>query len=526
LGDSQIIIQPLKRAPSSSTNSNVTIPLHDEALSGGGTPNAPAVSGNKTEVEDEDSSQADHDTGSPTTDDSLATSQLAPANDAKSLANETGIDARQFVRLLSRNETKSIDSTTDEPDEHATNGALQSKGGELIAVDSDEAKVEGDELEEIEEVLEEIEDAIEEMEKESDGEAEIPSSEDDLSLAAEEAAIEAEELAIKAAEATLTNTTSEVDTSTAIVEAAEAAKKAKDATVLARSKTNAEALMSGNAELMTSVLATCFSDQKYGIRKIEETQVETQADTNEDSGVEEDTRHATEVHSTYAYIYLDGDVFIRLNLTSPYWGTTTFTSAVPTPNSKPGGQGDIIDWAIFTFILTLTAFGFLVMVHQLGIIVDKRLRFRHFFHPTLSDEEWEAEHEPDEEAEQSPLKGAGFPHSALSMQVESIPESMRNMGGQAVPYSDDPGEPSWLVSGDGGSDIEMAAQHGRLRSDYYVSSEMVDRPSLQTSSKVAMPHQSPKDESSPRMDMSIAKVEGDNGIAKPDILKIGLPLPT
>lgn len=210
LGDSQIIIQPLKRAPSSSTNSNVTIPLHDEALSGGGTPNAPAVSGNKTEVEDEDSSQADHDTGSPTTDDSLATSQLAPANDAKSLANETGIDARQFVRLLSRNETKSIDSTTDEPDEHATNGALQSKGGELIAVDSDEAKVEGDELEEIEEVLEEIEDAIEEMEKESDGEAEIPSSEDDLSLAAEEAAIEAEELAIKAAEATLTNTTSEV----------------------------------------------------------------------------------------------------------------------------------------------------------------------------------------------------------------------------------------------------------------------------------------------------------------------------
>ena len=305
--------------------------------------------------------------------------------------------------------------------------------------------------------------------------------------------------------------------------AAEAAKKAKDATVLARSKTNAEALMSGNGELMTSVLATCFSDQKYGIRKIEETQGDTRADTNEDSGGE-DTRHATEVHSTYAYIYLDGDVFIRLNLTSPYWGTTTFTSAVPTPNSKPGGQGDLIDWAIFTFILTLTAFGFLVMVHQLGIIVDKRLRFRYFFHPTLSDEEWEAEHEPDDVAEHSPLKGAGFPHSALSMQVESIPESMRNMGGQAVPYRDDPGAPTSLGNGDGGSDIEMAARHGRLSSDYYVSSEMVDRPSLKTSSKVAMPHQSPKDDL--RMHVSIDEAEGDNGTALPDILKMGLPLPT
>ena len=301
--------------------------------------------------------------------------------------------------------------------------------------------------------------------------------------------------------------------------AAEAAKKAKDATVLARSKTNAEALMSGNGELMTSVLTTCFSDQKYGIRKIEETTVETQADTNEDSGGNEDTRRTVAVHSTYAYIYLDGDVFIRLNLTSPYWGTTSFTSAVPTPNSKPGGQGDIVDWAIFTFILTLTAFGLLVMVHQLGIIVDKRLRFRHFFHPTLSDEEWEAEHEPDDMVE---LKGGGFPHSALSMQVESIPESMRNMGGQTVPYRDDPGKPSSLGDGDGGTDIEMAARHGRLPSDYSVSSEMVDRPSLQTSSKVAMPHQSPKDDSPPTMHMSIDETEGDNGTV-PDILKIGLP---
>lgn len=213
LGNPQIVNQPLQGDSSSSTSLNGTIPLQDEALSGGDTPNAPDGSGDveETEVEDEDSSRVDNDTGSPTTDGSLTTNQMAPADDAvESPANETGIDTRQVVRLLSRNETESIDYMTNVSDKNVTNAALQSEGGALITDDIDEAKTEKDALEEIEEVLEEIEDAIEEMEEESDGETGIPSSEDDLSLAAEEAAIEAEELAIKAAEATLTNTTSEV----------------------------------------------------------------------------------------------------------------------------------------------------------------------------------------------------------------------------------------------------------------------------------------------------------------------------
>ena len=222
-GNSQIVNQP-SRAPSSLANLNETIPIQDETLSGGDKPNAPGVSGDveRTEVEDEDSFRVDHDMGSPT-DGSLTTNQLAPANDAtESPANETGINARLVVRLLSRNETEpineaepineteSIDSMTNVPEKPATNEALQSEGVALIADNIDEANVEGDELEEIKEVLEEIEDAIEEMEEELDSETQIPNSEDDLSLAAEEAAIEAEELAIKAAEATLANTTSEV----------------------------------------------------------------------------------------------------------------------------------------------------------------------------------------------------------------------------------------------------------------------------------------------------------------------------
>ena len=39
--------------------------------------------------------------------------------------------------------------------------------------------------------------------------------------------------------------------------------KAKDASVAARSQSSSEALLSGDGELMTSVLSNCFSDPKY-----------------------------------------------------------------------------------------------------------------------------------------------------------------------------------------------------------------------------------------------------------------------
>lgn len=274
----------------------------------------------------------------------------------------------------------------------------------------------------------------------------------------------------------------QADTSSAINEAAEAAKKAKDATVLARSKSHAEALMSGNGELMTSVLSTCFSDPKYGIRKTEEVQIYESNRSVEDNYLKkeqgENERVTEKKDSTYAYIYLDGDVFIRLNLTAPYWGTASAFQSIPTPLSKPEGKSDAVDWAIFILILASTAFGFLVMAHQIGLVIDKRLRFRHIFHPTSPD---------DESEEQSPLSGKGFPHSTLRMQVESIPASMLSSL-----YRDQPEASSSASPVNGGVDIEMAQTlHSRNESDYSIQFDVVERPSLKTASKIALPSVSP-----------------------------------
>ncbi|KAL3760748.1 hypothetical protein ACHAWU_003656 [Discostella pseudostelligera] len=138
----------------------------------------------------------------------------------------------------------------------------------------------------------------------------------------------------------------------------------------------AEALLSGDGFLMTSALSSCFRDPKYGIRIKDEMQS----------------------HTTIAYLFVDGDIFFRLNLTAPYWGMTTSWETVPPPHIRPQGQGDAVDWAIFTLIVMGALSGIIVMVYQ-----------------------WE----------KSPLKvkkGGGFPHSALFLTAESIPSSMGGEG--------------------------------------------------------------------------------------------------
>jgi len=139
---------------------------------------------------------------------------------------------------------------------------------------------------------------------------------------------------------------------------------------------NAEALLSGDGFLMTSALSSCFRDPKYGIRVTDEMKSDT----------------------TIAYLYIDGVIYFRLNLTAPYWGITTAWETVPPPHIRPQGHGDSVDWAIFTLILMGALSGIIVMVYR-----------------------WE----------KSPLKvkkGGGFPHSALFLTAESIPSSMGGEG--------------------------------------------------------------------------------------------------
>jgi len=203
-----------------------------------------------------------------------------------------------------------------------------------------------------------------------------PEIEDDPAEVAEKAAGEAVKAADIAVEAVLAaeNTTTVTANSSSVVsivqnatiEASKAAQKAHDLSVAARSKASAEALISGDGDAVTSVLSTCFSDAKYGILE-------------EEGG--EDMMDST----VLAYIYIDGHMFFKLNLAAPYFGLLESTISIPPPLMPKRGITDLSDWLIILFLLNFTLFGFVVMMHQIGVcFIHERLRFRYLFHPTNS----------------------------------------------------------------------------------------------------------------------------------------------
>ena len=299
---------------------------------------------------------------------------------------------------------------------------------------------------------------------------------------------------IHSAAVVATNSSSAADTAAATIEAKNAAQKAKDASVAARSKASAEALISGDGEQVISVLSNCFSDPKYGLRKEEKLQQHEDDNKGSDKedesiqkGNDEDKDHSGRRRdsSVVAYLYLDGDVYFRLDLIAPYLGVVSSKITVPPPAQGTEGRGDAIDWMIFMVIMAFTLFGALVMLHQVGFVIDKRLRFRNIFHPNRADED-------DCGLEEEPLKlGGGFAHSELRMTVESIPTSMGGNGESSYhdyPESSDANnngidlELAEIRSQNNGTPIQSPSPNKtRIMSD----DGLVDRPTLKSSSKVA-----------------------------------------
>jgi len=364
---------------------------------------------------------------------------------------------------------------------------------EEVGDDAETAGVaaEGDEDNTVSSPLIDDDDDDDEIETTEPDEANVDSEDDgDAAKAAEKAAIEAAQKAEAAAAVAATNSSSPEDSAKAASEAAIAAKKAADASVASRAKSSAEGLLSGDGATMTSILSSCFSDPKYGIRNVYEEQ-------------------STPTTTTYAYVYLDGDVFIRLNLTAPYWGPSTVLQTVPPPHAHVEGQGDVVDWAIFLLLMGGTVFGFLVMVHQLGVSIDNRLQFRHVFHPLADDDSVEMERLE---------KGGGIPHS---IGIDAIPVSL---GGQLSHYNGTQrdGPPSSYKDrlpdssiddeNNGLLDIELANRENIVsvnspkgttpkRIDLPISlrlkeeaPDLVERPTLKSMSKVALPHSSPRED--------------------------------
>jgi len=300
--------------------------------------------------------------------------------------------------------------------------------------------------------------------------------------------------------------------------------------LVARNKVASEGIVSGDGALATSILSTCFSDPKYGILQKGEAKKSSTSDNTAEVNNEilgndvRDVSETIEVHeTTYAYIYLDGDTFFRLNLTAPYWGTSSTLQTVPQPSLKPEGWGDTVDWAIFIFILTGALFGFVVMFHQGGcVIVDKRLQLTWFFKPT--------EHDKVDSVDESShvlKRGGGFAHT---IKIDMLPISM---GGQVASHYSDNVE-SQLSTTDKGSNgvlLEMAyrcseSSNGtalgggdnlpsslRIRRD---APDQVERPTLMTTSKPVIPQQSPRDDDSKTNDKLVQGLQ--------PLHKSGLPI--
>mmetsp|Transcript_21151 Transcript_21151/g.31139 ORF Transcript_21151/g.31139 Transcript_21151/m.31139 type:complete len:893 (-) Transcript_21151:152-2830(-) len=259
-----------------------------------------------------------------------------------------------------------------------------------------------------------------------------------------EAAAEAAKAAEEAAEQAKQAASSPADSAAADAAeaAAVAAKKAAVATSNAAAKVASESLLSGDGNLMTTVLSNCFSDLKYGIRmdvpfplnSLTEEEDSWEQNSNNGNGNEDGvinevmsdhTVEAFTVTTTYVYLYLDGTNYYRLNLTPPYWGSEMMNHEVPKPETLMEGRGDMIDWALALFIIGGFLFGILVLLQHTGIIhIHRKLSFRWFFDP--HEDAHPGLHSFDEaEAEdlhyRNRKKGMGFPHAFAE---DAIPVSL------------------------------------------------------------------------------------------------------
>ena len=195
---------------------------------------------------------------------------------------------------------------------------------------------------------------------------------------ANKAAQEAKDKAHEAKEAA--NTVQDEKAANAAEAAANAAEKAAHVTSQKQQQVAQTNLLSGNGELMTSSLRTCFTNSQYQL-----------VDKN---------------GSALLYLYLDGATYYRLNLTMPYIDVMQVNRPIPQPPLTAGsGGGDFVDWT-----LALVTIGFLLV----GIVlVFQRIGFK-FLPPLYNLQKWffsPTESGYDNEEEEAMKMGQGFEHA-------------------------------------------------------------------------------------------------------------------
>jgi hypothetical protein len=155
--------------------------------------------------------------------------------------------------------------------------------------------------------------------------------------------------------------------------AADAALAAADATSNAASQAAMDSLLSGDGTMMSSIIATCFSNSVYEI---------SSPDTNSTSPIE-------------IYLFRDPSTYYKLELTSPYMEVAKLHRPLPNAAallSDYGAGGDALDWTL-AILIFLSMFLMVLLIcqqmgnHYVGSIFKCQ---RWFFNPSKRDDEGES----------------------------------------------------------------------------------------------------------------------------------------
>lgn len=151
--------------------------------------------------------------------------------------------------------------------------------------------------------------------------------------------------------------------------AADAAQVAAEATSNAAAQADMDNLLSGDGDLMSSIVTMCLTDPKYQIA------------TSDGNGT----------IITSAFLYRDGSTYYKLNMTSPYVQVVKSSRGLPPPYDPTefGSGGDFVDWALALLVLSSIFLLFLVLMQQMGHeFVSPLYRWqRWFFNPRKYDYE-------------------------------------------------------------------------------------------------------------------------------------------
>ena len=156
--------------------------------------------------------------------------------------------------------------------------------------------------------------------------------------------------------------------------AADAALAAADATSNAASQAAMDSILSGDGTMMSSIIATCFSNPMYEI---------SSPDANRTSPIE-------------IYLFRDPSTYYKLELTSPYLEVAKLHRPLPSAAallSDYGAGGDALDWTLAMSIFFSMFLMVLLICQQMGnhYVASIFKCQRWFFNPLgKHDDEWDS----------------------------------------------------------------------------------------------------------------------------------------